>query len=73
MCTSTCIPPPARCRAPAPLADADDVDEAVQAASAAFEIWRSWTPWQRRDVLVRLAGLLEAAKDEFARLSVLDN
>ena len=56
-----------------PLADADDVDEAVQAASAAFETWRSWTPWQRRDVLVRLADLLEAAKDEFARLSVLDN
>ena len=58
---------------PVPLADADDVDEAVQAASAVFETWRSWTPWQRRDALVRLAGLLEAAKDEFARLSVLDN
>jgi acyl-CoA reductase-like NAD-dependent aldehyde dehydrogenase len=56
-----------------PLADAHDVDAAVRAASAAFETWRQWTPWQRRDALVRLAGLLEAAKDEFARLSVLDN
>ena len=58
---------------PVPLAGADDVDEAVQAASAAFETWRTWTPWQRRDVLVRLAELLEAAKEELARLSVLDN
>ncbi|MCU1452894.1 MAG: Aldehyde Dehydrogenase [Acidimicrobiales bacterium] len=58
---------------PVPLAGAADVDDAVQAARAAFEIWRTWTPWQRRDALVRLADLLDAAKDELARLSVLDN
>src|SRR4051812_22169527 len=58
---------------PVPLAGADDVDDAVQAASTAFGSWRTWTPWQRRDVLVRLADLLEQSKEELARLSVLDN
>ncbi len=56
-----------------PLADATDVDDAVRAASAAFDVWRTFTPWQRRDALVRLAGLLERSRDELARLSVLDN
>ncbi|MET0901896.1 MAG: aldehyde dehydrogenase family protein [Acidimicrobiales bacterium] len=56
-----------------PLAGVEDVDDAVAAASAAFETWRTWTPWQRRDVLVRLADLLETSKEELARLSVLDN
>jgi acyl-CoA reductase-like NAD-dependent aldehyde dehydrogenase len=58
---------------PVPLAGVDDVDDAVRAAQLAFGTWRTWTPWQRRDVLVRLADLLEASKDELARLSVLDN
>lgn len=58
---------------PVPLAGPDDVDDAVRAAAAAFETWRAWTPWQRRDALVRLADLLEAARPELARLSVLDN
>ena len=56
-----------------PLAGASDVDAAVTAARAAFETWRTWTPWQRREVLVRLAELLDGARDELARLSVLDN
>lgn len=58
---------------PVPLAGVDDVDDAVRAAQDAFGTWRTWTPWQRRDVLVRLADLLEASRDELARLSVLDN
>lgn len=58
---------------PVPLAGVQDIDDAVQAAQTAFETWRSWTPWQRRDVLVRLAQLLDDAHDELARLSVLDN
>jgi len=58
---------------PVPLAGAADVDDAVGAAAAAFETWRTWTPWQRRDVLVRLADLMEASREELARLSVLDN
>ena len=58
---------------PVPLAGAGDIDDAVEAAQDAFETWRTWTPWQRRDVLVRLADLLDEARDELARLSVLDN
>ena len=58
---------------PVPLAGVDDIDDAVQAAHAAFSTWRAWTPWQRRDVLVKLAELLDDSKDELARLSVLDN
>ena len=42
-----------------PLAGPADVDAAVHAARDAFETWRTWTPWQRRDVLVRLADLLD--------------
>jgi aldehyde dehydrogenase (NAD+) len=58
---------------PVPLAGPQDIDDATAAAQAAFETWRTWTPWQRRDALVRLAGLLERDTDELARLSVLDN
>jgi acyl-CoA reductase-like NAD-dependent aldehyde dehydrogenase len=58
---------------PVPLAGPADVDAAVLAARDAFETWRKWTPWQRRDVLVRLADLLDGARDELARLAVLDN
>ena len=72
-CTSTCTRPPARsrdrCRSPASTTSTTP----CRRRSAAFETWRTWTPWQRRDVLVRLADLLEASKDELARLSVLDN
>jgi acyl-CoA reductase-like NAD-dependent aldehyde dehydrogenase len=56
-----------------PLAGPADVDAAVLEARAAFDTWREWTPWQRRDVLVRLAERLDGARDELARLSVLDN
>jgi acyl-CoA reductase-like NAD-dependent aldehyde dehydrogenase len=58
---------------PVPLAGPADIDAAVIAARQAFETWRTWTPWQRRDVLLRLAELLDGARDELARLSVLDN
>jgi acyl-CoA reductase-like NAD-dependent aldehyde dehydrogenase len=58
---------------PVPLAGPADVDAAAIAARTAFETWREWTPWQRREVLFRLAELLDGARDELARLSVLDN
>jgi acyl-CoA reductase-like NAD-dependent aldehyde dehydrogenase len=56
-----------------PLAGVGDVDDAVRAAHAAFATWRSWSTWRRRDVLVRLADLVDAATDDLTRLSVLDN
>jgi aldehyde dehydrogenase (NAD+) len=58
---------------PIPLAAGSDVDDAVGAAHEAFGEWRRWTPSRRRDALVRLAELLHRERDEFARLSVLDN
>src|SRR3954469_7467702 len=58
---------------PVPLAGPADVDAAVTAARTAFETWRTWTPVRRRDVLVRLAELVERAHEELTRLSVLDN
>ena len=58
-CTSTCTRRPARCRARCRSPGPRDVDDAVAAAREAFETWRTWTPWQRRDVLVRLADLLD--------------
>jgi acyl-CoA reductase-like NAD-dependent aldehyde dehydrogenase len=58
---------------PVPLAGPADVDAAANAAQAAFETWRAWTRAQRRDVLVRLAELLDSETDELARLAVLDN
>jgi aldehyde dehydrogenase (NAD+) len=62
-----------RVQGPVPLAGPADVGDAVRAARAAFEEWRAWSPWRRRDVLFRLADLVAAARDELARLSVLDN
>ncbi|MFN2582037.1 MAG: aldehyde dehydrogenase family protein, partial [Candidatus Dormibacteria bacterium] len=47
---------------------AADVDAAVQAAREAFNGWRN-TPWPRRaEIILRAAELLEARKEELARL-----
>src|SRR3954465_2893957 len=59
--------------AEAPLASAREVDAAVAAAGRAFDAWRFTPPTQRAKLLWRLADLLEAAKDEFATIEVLDN
>lgn len=56
-----------------PLAGPADVDAAVLSARAAFDTWRTWAPARRREVLMRLAGLIADSRDELARLSVLDN
>ena len=60
-------------QAQVPLAGAAEVDEAVAAASAVAEEWRGWRPERRREVLLRLAGLIRENRDEFARLGSLDN
>lgn len=56
-----------------PLAGAAEVDQAVRAADDAFRTWRATRPAQRRALLLKLADLIEAHSDEFARLGVLDN
>ena len=56
-----------------PLADADAVDEAVECAHAAFEGWRRTRPARRRELLLKLADLIEAHRGEFARLATADN
>ncbi len=54
---------------------AEDIDRAVKAARRAFESgpWRRFTPSERGRLLWKLADLLEAHTDEFARLEALDN
>ncbi|EIV91412.1 aldehyde dehydrogenase [Frankia sp. QA3] len=56
-----------------PLADSDEIDLAVAAAHEAFQSWKRTPPAQRRALLARLADLIEAHADEFARLGALDN
>ncbi len=57
----------------APLATEREVNAAVEAAARAFETWRSVPPTRRARLLWSLADLLEANKDEFATIEVLDN
>ena len=54
-----------------PLAGPAEVDEAVAAAQAAREGWRRTAPEVRREILIRLADLMEAHKGEFARMGAL--
>jgi malonate-semialdehyde dehydrogenase (acetylating)/methylmalonate-semialdehyde dehydrogenase len=51
-----------------PLAAAADVDRAVAAARAALPAWRDTPPLRRARVLMRYRELLDAHKDELARL-----
>ena len=56
------------------LGDASDVDAAVASARAAFDTgeWSRASATHRREVLLRLAELIEARSDEFALLDTLD-
>ena len=58
---------------PIPLAGPDDVDRAVRAARAAQPGWQALPVDQRRDALLRLAGLIREAAGELATLTTLDN
>lgn len=53
------------------LAGEVDVDAAVAAAEAAFPAWRRTTPVQRRDMMYRLADLIEANGAALAGLTRL--
>jgi malonate-semialdehyde dehydrogenase (acetylating)/methylmalonate-semialdehyde dehydrogenase len=52
----------------APFASAEEVGEAVAAAKAAFPAWRHTPPLRRARILARFRELLEANRDELARL-----
>lgn len=45
-------------------ADVKDADAAVDAAAEAFKTWRKATPYERRDVLLKAAEILEKRRDE---------
>ncbi len=51
-----------------PLGDAADVDAAVQAARAALPAWRTHPPLRRARVLMRFRELMEARRQDLARL-----
>lgn len=55
-----------------PLAGASEVEEAVAKAESARDAWRCTRPEARRDILNRLADLLEAHKGELAQMAALD-
>ena len=55
------------------LAGPDDVDRAVQAARTAFDgPWRKMKPFDRQQVMLRLAALVDANFDELAALDTLE-
>lgn len=56
-----------------PHAGQAEVDAAAEAAHAAFQTWRRWRPAARRDVLMRLANLIEDRAADFARLATMDS
>ena len=53
--------------------DAEDIDRAVAAARKAFEgPWRKFKPYERQQVLLKLADLVERHFDELSALDTLD-
>ena len=52
-----------------PLASNADIERAVSAAKAAFPGWRDTTPLRRARILNKFRELLEANRDELARLT----
>ncbi|MEU8136221.1 aldehyde dehydrogenase family protein [Streptodolium elevatio] len=61
-----------RVQARVPLAGADEVDRAVEAARAASAVWRGWRPDERRNVLLRLAGLIRRQTESIAQVLTLE-
>ena len=51
-----------------PFCNAADIDAAVQAASRAFPGWRDTPPLRRARILMKFRELLDANKDELAKL-----
>ncbi len=55
------------------LASAQDVDQAVQAAHTAYPAWRAMSGDKRRDLMLKMAGVIEEHAKELAELSTLEN
>ncbi|MBB5685947.1 aldehyde dehydrogenase family protein [Sphingobium boeckii] len=55
------------------MASADDVDAAVAAARKAFPAWRALSGDQRRNLMFKLAALIEANSQQLAALSTIEN
>src|SRR4030081_1720538 len=51
-----------------PFCNAADIDSAVQAANRAFPGWRPPPPLRRAPILMKFRELLDANKDELAKL-----
>lgn len=58
-----------------PVATIEDVDRAVKAAHRAFKTgpWANMRPYERQQLILKLADLIEAHADDFAQLESLDN
>jgi aldehyde dehydrogenase (NAD+) len=53
--------------------DSEDIDRAVEAARRAFDgPWRKFTPFERQNLLLKLADLVEQNFDELAALDTVD-
>ena len=52
-----------------PLANTADIDAAVAAAKAAFPAWRDTPPLRRARIVARFRELLEANRDQLARIA----
>ncbi|MBT2473655.1 aldehyde dehydrogenase [Microbacterium sp. ISL-103] len=53
--------------------NAADIDRAVTAARAAFQgEWSTWTPYQRQELLVKVARVLDERFEELAQIESLD-
>lgn len=51
----------------------EDVDKAVEAAWKAFETWKETTPAQRAELLLKIADVIDANKEQLAQIETLDN
>jgi aldehyde dehydrogenase (NAD+) len=65
-------PTTARPQADVLLAGVDEIDRAVQTARAAFPAWRAVRPDERRNLLLRLAGLVRAEAAEIGTMLTLE-
>ena len=51
----------------------DDIDEAIGAADAAFRAWRATPVTQRQQYVAKFLELLQASREELARIVTLEN